>query len=263
MSLDIIVAVNTAEIGTFAGVVSGDFSGTATVAAGNYAHITFASITTLGTFTALAAAVQTALQAVSAGFSCSYANRQYTINHSTPNSSFTITWSGNALKRALGFSGASTSTTTSSIVSDVRPYYLIVPQIEARSRMSDVYEGDKNVVEEAVADDGTPYPIASERTINPTDSVPIRYCDWQHTMETKAAVLARSASASVPWTWEHFFYHCRGDKPFAVVETGFSTTLYALRASGAVFSEATRQRVVADYDNLWNVNLQTRDLGTL
>lgn len=268
MSLDILAGWNTADItGGFSCVIGGAVgSGTATIPTGRYTHATggFSSVTTLGSFakfeTVVAAALQAAVNNGTWFAAYDATTRLYTIENDSFN--FTLTWTGTGgvnLRRALGFS----TTATSSLfiaTGDIRPYYVLVPQIAGRSKMSDLYE-DEEIVTEAVSDDGTPFSISKERSVNPSDVTPIRYCDWQHAMETKAATFARSASASVPWTWEHFFMHCRGEHPFAVVETGVTTRLHSLRAEGASFDSTTRQRVVSDYDGLWLLNLKTRDLG--
>lgn len=251
MALYYASGVDTADVGTFAVVVGGVASGTATVTAGTYCHISINSVAS--GYTALAAAVQTALQVVSGGFSCSFSTSTYayTISHA---SSFTLTFSGDAgtnLRRALGFSGNVASTT--SATSDVRPYYLMVPAIAGRTEFSDVYEPD-DLAEEAVSDGGDAFIIAKDTTE--------LWCDWVQQMESKAATLSRSAASSAPWTWEHFFKHCRGKEPFLVVD-GSASNVYQLRADGAGFNSRVRSRVVSDFDDLWSLRFFTRDLGTL
>jgi hypothetical protein len=245
---------DTAEIGTFSVVVAGPGAGTATVTASTYAHASLASVTGTGTYTALAAAVQTALNAVVAGWTVTWSTSTYayTIAHA---SNFTLTWTGDGgtnLRRALGFSGNVASTT--SAVSDVRPYYLVVSQISGRTSFTDRYEPDE-IVEEAVSDGGDSYAVAKDTTEG--------WCDWTQSMETKTATLLRSATSSVPWTWEHFVKHCRGTHPFAVYGDSSAGIVYKLRAESASFSSTVRQRVVSDYDDLWLINLRTRDLGAL
>lgn len=254
MALYYLAGWDTADIGTFSVVIGGTVgSGTATVAAGTYAHTDLSSVTGASTYTAFATAVQAALNAVVAGWTVSYSTSTYayTISHAT---AFTLTWTGTGgtnLQRALGFSanvGSGTSAT-----SDVRPYYVIVPAISARSQVSDVYEPD-DIVSEAVSDGGTSFAIAKDTTET--------WSDWEQTMESKEAVLARAALATVPWTWEAFFKSCRGKNPIRVVD-GSSSTVHKLREKGASFTAATRRRVAVDYDGLWNVSLMTRDLGTV
>ena len=143
----------------------------------------------------------------------------------------------------------SVATTTS----DVRPYYVIVPAITARSQVSDVYEPD-DIVSEAVSDGGTSFAISKDTTET--------FSDWEQQMESASATLARSAVAAVPWTWEAFFKHLRGAYPFRLVD-GSTSTVHTLREKGAAFTGTTRRRVAVDYDDLWIIMLMTRDLGTV
>jgi hypothetical protein len=245
---------DTSEIGTFSVVVAGPASGTATVTAGTYAHASLASVTGTGTYTSFPTAVQTALNAVVAGWTVTWSSTTlaYTIAHA---SAFTLTWTGDGgtnLRRALGFSGNVASTT--SAVSDVRPYYVIDPVVSGRTSFTDRYEPDE-IVEEAVSDGGDSYAVAKDTTEG--------WCDWTQSMETKAATLLRSATSAVPWTWEHFVKHCRGTHPFAVFGDSSAGIVYKLRAESAGVSSTVRTRVVSDYDDLWNLNFRTRDLGAL
>jgi hypothetical protein len=245
---------DTAAIGTFSVVVGGTVgSGTATVTASTYSHTDLSSVTGTNTYTAFATAVQTALNAVVAGWTVSYSTSTYayTISHAT---AFTLTWTGTGgtnLQRALGFTATVGSTT--SATSTVRPYYVIVPAISARSQVSDVYEPD-DIVSEAVSDGGTSFAISKDTTET--------FSDWEQQMESASATLARSAVASVPWTWEAFFKHCRGAYPFRLVD-GSTSTVHKLREKGAAFTGTTRRRVAVDYDDLWIIMLMTRDLGTV
>ena len=245
---------DTAAIGTFSVVVGGTVgSGTATVTASTYAHTDLSSVTGTGTYTAFAAAVQTALNAVVAGWTVSYSTSTYayTISHAT---AFTLTWTGTGgtnLQRALGFTATVGSTT--SATSTVRPYYVIVPAISARSQVSDVYEPD-DIVSEAVSDGGSSFAISKDTTET--------FSDWEQQMESASATLARSAVAAVPWTWEAFFKHLRGAYPFRLVD-GSTSTVHKLREKGAAFTGTTRRRVAVDYDDLWIIMLMTRDLGTV
>ena len=245
---------DTAAIGTFSVVIGGTVgSGTATVTASTYSHTDLSSVTGTGTYTAFATAVQAALNAVVAGWTVSYSTSTYayTISHAT---AFTLTWTGTGgtnLQRALGFTATVGSTT--SATSTVRPYYVIVPAISARSQVSDVYEPD-DIVKEAVSDGGTSFAIAKATTET--------LSDWEQQMESASATLARSAVAAVPWTWEAFFKHCRGAYPFRLVD-GSTSTVHTLREKGAAFTGTTRRRVAVDYDDLWIIMLMTRDLGTV
>ena len=245
---------DTAAIGTFSVVVGGTVgSGTATVAADTYSHTDLSAVMGTGEYTAFAAAVQTALNAVAVGWTVSYstATHAYTISNAT---AFTLTWTGDAgknLQRALGFAASVGSTTTTT--STVRPYYVIVPAITARSQVSDVYEPD-DIVKEAESVGGSSFAISKDTTET--------LSDWEQQMESASATLARSAVAAVPWTWEAFFKHLRGAYPFRLVD-GSTSTVHTLREKGAAFTGTTRRRVAVDYDDLWIIMLMTRDLGAV
>jgi hypothetical protein len=253
MSLLYVPGFNTVdEGGAFTVAVTGPATGTATVAAGKYAHASLAGVV-VG-YNTLAVATQTALNAVASGWTVTWSSTTglYTIANAT---SFTLTWSGAGgarLRRALGFSTTVSSVTTAT--SDVRPYYLMISQIGARSSFSDVYEPD-DLVEEAISDGGTAYGVAKD-----TSEL---YCDWTQSMETVENTLTRKATSAVPWTWQDFFKHCRMTHPFAVYGDLSPVPVYRLRAEGAAFGSLVRERVTPDWDDLWNVMFMTRELGRL
>lgn len=233
---------------------------TGTIASTTYSHVTFASLVT--GYSAFSAAVVTALASAVAG--------TYTVNLAlatgSPGIAYTIysaagftlsfpaTAAGARCKAALGFS-SNTPTGAGNVgspyVSDVRPIYAVVAAMDARSDFSDVYEPD-DITDEAISDGGTPYSVS--RLTSELD------CDWTQTMETKAATFTGSATAAVPWTWQAFSRHVRGQRPFGVYEAATAHRLYRLRADNTSFHP---QRVEGDYDGLWNIPFRTRDLGAL
>ena len=239
-------------------VVAGPGSGTATVTTSTYPIGTYcytSLVPVLGTsyYADFAAALQSALNAVVAGFTVVWSSTTYlfTISHT---STFSLTFTGTSgtnLQRALGIT--TNVSGTNSYTSTVRPYYVIVPTISGRSSFTDVYESNE-IVEEAVSDGGTPYGVAQD-----TNEL---YCDWMQQCESKEATLLRAAVVATPWTWEHFVKHCRAQHPFLVVD-GASQTVHKLRAESASFNDTTRARVTLDYDDLWNLNFRTRDLGAI
>lgn len=243
-----------AEATPMAVAVAGPGSGTATVASARFCWTSLSAIGQLNSeYTSLATAIQTALNSVVAGFTVSYSTSTHlvTISHA---STFSLTFSGTSgtnLRNTLGFTGNKSGST--SYVGDVRPYYVMVPDISARSMFSDVYEPD-DIVVEAVADDGEAFGVDKD-----TSEL---WCDWMQSHEPKAATLQRSAASSAPWTWEHFFKHLRMLHPFYVLD-GSSSTAHRLRASGAGFNSNVRRRVTEDLDAYWNIYFQTRDLGTV
>lgn len=237
-------------------------SGTATVASGTYIAGDNSDVTTITTppissgYGAFIDAVYDALNAaVASSWTVTWneSTLAYTISNPT---AFTLTFGGTAgqnLSRALGMSLFISSTT--STTSTVRPYYVIQAEIDARSDVSDHYEADDNV-EEAIADGGSPYSVSR-------DTEELRD-DWVQSMEPIEAVMSRSAAASVPWTWQHFVTHLRASVPFYTSDTtSGAKSVYVLRAEGASWSSTVRERVVRDWDGLWNIRLSTRFLGDI
>jgi hypothetical protein len=225
----------------------------ATIASGTYAHATMSSVMGGTNYSAFAAAVKTSFDAAaSSTFTVTWSSTTYlyTISRAT---NFTLAFSSASdlrLRAALGFTGNKSG--ANSYTSDVRPYYIIVPQEAARSAsLPFVYEPD-GIVEEAVSDGGTPYGVARM-----TDEL---LADWTHTFETKASTYTRYAASSAPWTWQDFFRHCRGQRPFAVYESALYNAVYKLRADGASF---VPQPAEADYDAWWTIPIRARELGTL
>lgn len=251
--------IDTADLSDgFAVVVGGAAgSGTATVTAGTYCagaeDMSLISLAPVSNgYTPFADAVATALQTVNVAFTCSWSDATLAYTIACGGTSFTLTFSGNAglnLSRALGMAVSISSTTTTS--STVRPYYVIQSEIDARSLVSDVYEAEDNV-EEAVTDGGSAYGVDR-------DTEELR-SDWVQAMEPIEAVMTRRLAAAVPWTWQDFFAHLRMSKPFVVNDNG-SKTAHQLRAEGASFSLAVRERVVQEWDGIWNIRIMTRDLG--
>lgn len=235
-------------------VVGGAATGTATLSEGPMSHSPAASSGWEGTGAmSCGVELEARLDALASGFTVAFNTTTflYTISHA---STFSLTFNGDAgtsLRRALGFTGNKSG--ANSYTSDVRPYYLIDSYLDAWSKVSDLYEPDEDVVQEATADDGTPFAVAR-------DSNEL-WSDWTQAHELEAAVFERHASASVPWTWQAFFKHCRGTHRFKVYEdlaAGDSLGVYMLRAEGASFSQRTRARVVSDWRDRWDITLLTR-----
>lgn len=257
MSLVYFPGWNFASIGTFSlefTVNDGTF--TAEITSGKYAHSTMATV--MGSdYTAFSSALQTAMNATASARTFTVAlstasfGYQYTI---TPDAgTIVITNSTNTVaKNVLGFNSLPTGA-AASISSQICPYYVIVPSVAARTSVSDDYEpGD--LAYDAEADDGSSYGIS--RTSAPT------YHDWKQCFESKAKTFIRSASTSVPWTYQHMFRHCRNVEPILVTDADGGATsddmVVKLRAEGAVWHP---ERNEADYDGEWHVPFMTRVLG--
>jgi hypothetical protein len=229
---------------------------TATVTPGTYCHLTLAACpdTSASVYTEFAAAVAAALEAaVPLGvWTCTWsaATGYYTIGC---DAAFTLTWTGTGgtnLRLALGYISTPTASATSA-VGTVRPYYLMIAEVDGLSEVSGVYEPDE-VASEAVSDGGQAFSVSKD-----TDEL---WSDWSQAMEPLAATFTRSATAAVPWTWQAFFKHCRAEQPFVSINTADDGTAHRLRADGASFAPS---RVATDYDGLWNLRFLTRDLGTV
>lgn len=250
----------------------------ARLATGTFGHTSIATVVDVeGTtvsryslYTAFATAFQTLLNDTTTGsgaYTVTYnGTTGYTVAYDAGN--FSLTFStvttaaeGVLLRQILGFSGDVSG--AASYSSDVRPYFVIIPTIEGRSSMSDEIEPD-DIVQEAVADDGTAYGVAR-------DTVEV-WSTWQQTAETNSApstfssegtpVFQRSATSAVPWTYQHAWRHAReGDQPFLVLDTGTSeSAVHAFRADGAAFKPV---RFAAPDYPLWSLDFKTRLIGRL
>ena len=230
-----------------------------TYTSGTYAHVDMSALTGTSTYTAFITQLITTLnaEAINEGstrtFNAStFANGVYTITANTGTIQVTTNTS-TAMRRLLGFSSLPTSAAISA-TSDVRPYYLINPYITARSNVTDDYEGGE-ISYDAEADDGNSFGIS--RLTAPL------YHDWVQGFESKEASFKNSATAAVPFTYQHLFEHCRNVEPIWVLDSmggsGTDNMAVKLRADGSVWRP---QRVTADYDGQWNIPFNTRVIVT-
>ena len=257
MTLRIHAGWDFAQIGS--GIFGFDDSGAGAVityATGTYCHIGINSVMGGTSYDDFATQLQTALNA-HAGLDGTWtvAFSTSTLKYSiTCDENATITASTNALAcQILGIPIASlpiSLTANVAYVSDYQVYYSLMGAQGCRSNDSGIYE-PRDVAVDAEDDAGSHYGIAI--TTAP------QYLDFVVPMEAKAATYTRSAVTAVPWTYEHFWKHCRVSEPFAVVDDADSLVLY-LRASGASF---VPRRQVADWDGAWNLNFATRYKGHL
>lgn len=176
---------------------------------------------------------------------------------------FSLTLAGSTARtnmaQILGFSGS--TGLALSHTSDIRPYYTILPAIEARSMMTDEYEPE-GMVFEAVTDGGDAFQVSKG-----SDEV---WSDWMQVAETDVApsvatepgtpVFERQATAEVPWTYQHAWRHHRtGAHPFLVTD-GSEQAIHVLRGEGS--SLKPTRFATQDYP-LWSVSFKTRLLGRL
>lgn len=241
---------------------------TMTFTEGAYAHIDFTGAmggTDYDDFaTAIAAKITAAARPVTYAVSYSASTMRYSLDVTSGSGSLAVSFSGAAgdiMKHILGFSG-NVAATTSAIVSDVRPYYVIRAISLGPSNYSDEYESDDGINEDE-ADDGSSVSIS--RT-----SLPV-YLDWEQHLEeinapaagtsAGAGVFERTATAGAPWTWQHMIRHIRATEPFALYnEATGDGVVCTMRAEAA---NAKPVIVTADYSTLWNLVFKTRLLGSL
>lgn len=234
---------------------------TTTITAGMFNHDADMSSVVTG-YTSFKSKVQSKLNAGaqfgSDPFSVTFTNNAYTISY-TPGTfkmAFTsLSNPGHRMRRALGFhatvSGASTFTST------MIPYYLLESSMGAKSRDSGDYEPDEMVhVEEG--NDGQTFGAMAP------SSMP-NYNDFVFTMEPeertqKHKADSDSTSGARPWTWRHFLEHIRSHEPFLVRDDNKSSekTVHRMRARAA---RSKPERVVDDYDDLWNWQFETFVMG--
>lgn len=198
---------------------------------------------------ALANAIATAgVTGVSVGFSLS--TLRYTIT-STPARTLDFAGAGTAgalMAQLLGFANSTFGSATS-FVGTVRPYYVIRTQLPTRVDPSGIYEVETTA--RRVSDTGYGYAV-SPTTVQ-------RAMSLEHHFEPIAAVFSDRASASAPWTWQHFFEHCGRyqepilsyGQPYVAAE---DSTLWQLITPN--FTRDVRERQVRGLDAYWRVKLQ-------
>lgn len=197
----------------------------------------------------------------------------YTVTYSTTagyflsysGSSLAITLSGtDALENMAKVLGFPASVFLRNQASIARPWFTIIPAIQARSKVSDEYEPE-DIAMEAVADSGNAYIVSVEQA-----SI---LFDWTQSAETNSApeaafqpgtpVHRRHGTALVPFTYQEAWRHMQlggdatnGSLPFYVTENG-STRMHWMRAEGLSFHPT---RFAGDDYDLWNIPFLTRTL---
>lgn len=240
-----------AEIGSFAPIFT-DSGGAATITYtdGKNTHYPISSV--LATVNDFALRLQTTLNAnatLAGTYTVTFSATtcKYTI---AANQTFAIDIDPSGVSgRVLGFtsdkSGAATYT------SDVVPYYSRLLTVPGVSNVSDEYEAAGHS-EDAYTANGDHYGV--------TFGTFPKFYDFTVTMEPLAAVHDYAAVSSAPWTLKHFWQHVRNRQSFLLVVPPNVGTVHRLRADAARF---TPQRVVADYNDLWNLQFQTVLRGRL
>jgi hypothetical protein len=223
------------------------------VSSGRYAHLDLSSYDSA--CTSFAAALQAA--AVTAGATNAlvvYSRAAHTYTLSNGGGSFTITFgattAGKVMQRILGFTVL--TSTGASHTSGVRPYYVLVPAIDGRSRYTALRHEARSTRRQT--DDGRGY------VNGPTE--PVYSGRWEHWHEPLAAVFAYAASPSAPWTWEHLWLHAGRWQEYLFIRPDADCTeppgIWQLTM--ADFDESTHERQFTDGDFAWKIRLDATRL---
>lgn len=153
-------------------------------------------------------------------------------------------------QQVLGFSSG-TLTGALSYTSTRTPYYWIDTVMGCRTDSSLPYDGGPDPAADTYGHDGTPGGVSKDGTS--------KWWDWACSLEGYQAIWKIHATAATPWTWEHFFEHCRNEYPFAVFD-GTDTWFHYLRAEGSKFKPL---KLAADYYGEADIRLLTKYVGTV
>lgn len=238
------------------GTLTITWSGTdVSVTSGHYCHVTLASYAS--TCTAFAAALQAAL--VTAGFASatvSYSTTTHAYTLSNGGGSFAIAFTagsaGTRMARVLGFTTGATAT---SHTSTVRPYYVIVPQHDGRSRYPGLRDEERTVRRRSDAGLGL--------AIGPSTSVVT--AQWEHWFETLASTFEYAASSSAPWTWEHFWRHAGRWQEYVLIgmPSGDTEPRGVWQLTTPDFAQSTHERQFADGNFAWKIRFSGTRLASV
>lgn len=226
---------------------------TVTLSAGRYCHVNIAAYD--GATQSFAEVLEAAL--VTAGYASatvSYSTSSHAYTLSNGGGSFTVSFpatdAGRLMARILG---RSTGATSASIVSDVRPYYVLVTEIDGRSRYTGLRHEARFVRRQS--DDGIGYALGP--------STEVVTGQWEHWHEPLAAVFRYAATSSAPWTWEHFWLHAgRWQELIYVVPPSDDPEGAAVwQLIRPDFDDSTHERQFADGDFAWKVRVSAVRLG--
>lgn len=226
---------------------------TVSVTTGRYAHeqMTVGSQLCESFAVALQAA---AIAAGEASATASYSSTTHAYTLSNGGGSFAIafpaTTAGALMASILGFSAGATAT---SHVSTIRPAYVLVPEIDGRSRYTGLRHEQRTTRRQS--DDGRGY------ALGPTS--PVVVGQWEHWHEPLAAVYTHAATAAAPWTWEALWLHAGRWQEFLIISppTGDSEPLGVWQMKTPDFDESTHERQFPDGDFAWKVRFFGVRLG--
>lgn len=223
--------------------------------AGKYCHRNISTLAPTSDFALFSTALTTAmnLSGTSATYTAAYAyaatGPRYTIevNPGTTTITFPATTAGTLAKNILGFTG--TTGPAASHTSNARPFFSLAVQQGAADAYNVINTGARSnavpnqepdgIAAMSQADSGATYLIT--RTTVRKEAI------WAQRFEEKRAVYADDAVATLPWTWEHFFQHCRsGNMPFALRDDQAGTeTVWRLHGSSVSLRPSFE---VSDFD---------------
>ena len=265
---DFEAAFSTARIGDLS-YTQIDNKGPSTLGAGRYWHRKVTSVTLDGVTNqgALATAINTSIGATTHTVTCTFSATNLTYNFASGDGlNFTINLGG-TLALAMGFvSGALSG--ANSYTSSKRPLYLIRPLIVGVSSYSDDYVASQGITVRT-ADDGVSVYSVSPTTlaVNNDLTVPCErdtplFDGGTYSGGSGHAVTAHNVTATMPWSWQDFWNHVRGEEYFAwVSQTSPPSTpsadVFRMRQEGVYFKPRRR---VPDY-GLWDIPLQVLLIG--
>jgi hypothetical protein len=231
---------------------------------GRYWHLNL-STADLHATGALATSINTSIGATAHSVVCTYnaANGTYTL---AGGGNFSATL-GPTLADALGL--ATSLSAAASYTSTKRPLYLMRPLITAHSQESDDYV-PPGTMRARMADDGS-----SQYAISPL-GVPT-YRDWVQPCERDTplfdggtyvggaghAMMRRNVTATMPWSWQHFWDTVRCEELFAWCSqtsppTAATADVYFMRQEAGSFKPS---RITPDY-GLWDLHFAALLVGS-
>lgn len=266
---DVEAAFSTTRIGalTYTAI---DNKGPTTLTAGRYWHRKITSVTLDGTANngALATAINASIGGTTHSVSCTFNAVNGTYNFASGDAAnFTLNLTA-VLAAAMGFASG-VLPAANSYTSSKRPLYFLRPLIQAQSAVSDDYNGGTGI-KVRVADDGksmysvSPFGLTvyNDFTITCERDTPLFDGGAYSTGGAGHAMMTRNATAAMPWAWQDFWNHVRGEEYFAwVSQTSPPSTptadVYRFREDGAYFKP---RRMTPDY-GLWDLPFQTLLIG--
>lgn len=228
---------------------------TVSVTTGRYAHEQIVVGSTLAE--SFASALQAAaIAAGEAGAVATYSNTTHAYTLSNGGGSFAIAFPSSAagalMASILGFTTGATAT---SHTSTIRPAYVLVPEIDGRSRYTGLRHEQRTTRRQS--DDGRGF------ALGPTS--PVVVGQWEHWHEPLASVFSYAASAAEPWTWEALWLHAGRWQEFLLISAppGDSEPAGVWQLKTPDFDESTHERQFPDGDFAWKVRFFGVRLGDL